>query len=197
MTSARAKTKEDKQLKHQLIIDAAEQLFKQQHQLTTVATIAKTSEQAKGTVYLYFSSKETIYLSLLKQHYQIWFDQLNQTISQSHSLAEILTCFVSYPVKSDVFFYLASLSSSTLEPASDKEFKQQYYDWYNQAFDELAQLIVQQFPVLNNQQSLSLLNDSHAQLLGLWQQQTRLPDTSFEVNAKAALARLWKGYFSK
>lgn len=197
MTSSRAKTLEDKQLKHQAIIDAAALLFQQTMTLPTVATIAKTSEQAKGTVYLYFSSKETIYLSLLKQHYQVWFDQLEQTLSTTQSLAELLNCFVKYPLEDDLFFPLASLSCSTLEPGCDEKVRIEYYEWMNENFSQLSNKISILFPMLNQQQALSLFNDSHAQILGLWQQRQRHIDGDFEASIKAALARLWKGYFTK
>jgi len=197
MTASRANTVEDKQLKHQAIIDAAAQLFQHDLTLPTVATIAKTSGQAKGTVYLYFSSKETIYLSLLKQHYQLWFEQLQETLTTTQSLAELLNCFVQYPFEDALFFPLASLSCSTLEPGCDDSVKGEYYQWMNDNFIQLSAQISQQFPMLNEAQALALFNDSHAQILGLWQQQQRHLETDLKSHAKAALARLWKGYFSK
>lgn len=197
MATSRAKTLEEKQLKHQAIIDAAALLFQQTMTLPTVATIAKSSEQAKGTVYLYFSSKETIYLLLLKQHYQVWFDQLQKTLTTTQSLAELLNCFVKYPLEDDLFFPLASLSCSTLEPGCDDKIRNEYYQWINDNFNQLSEQMTMQFPMLNQQQALSLISDSHAQILGLWQQRQRHLDGNFEASIKAALARLWKGYFSK
>jgi AcrR family transcriptional regulator len=197
MTASRANTLEDKQLKHQTIIDAAAHLFQHDLTLPTVATIAKTSGQAKGTVYLYFSSKETIYLSLLKQHYAIWFSQLNQTLTITHSLAELLNCFVKYPLEDALFFPLASLSCSTLEPGCNDTVRHDYYQWMNDNFSQLSAQISQQFPMLNDAQALAFFNDSHAQILGLWQQKQRHLDADFGASAKTALARLWKGYFAK
>lgn len=197
MAKLRANTLEDKQLKHQAIIDASAQLFQENLTLPTVATIAKTSGQAKGTVYLYFSSKETIYLSLLKQHYQQWFEELETVLSTTNSLAELLNCFVKYPLEDDLFFPLASLSCSTLEPECDDAVKEEYYLWINDKFNQISAKISQQFPMLNEQQALSLFNESHAQILGLWQQRPRHLDIDFEASVKASLARLWKGYFSQ
>jgi len=197
MNLARAKTKEDKIHKHQAIMDSAESLFRQHKTLPTVATIAKNSEQAKGTVYLYFSSKEAIYLSLLMQHYQRWFQQISQTVEHSQSLGAMLNAFLQYPLSDEVFLNLANLSSPMLEPNVDDELLQQYYERFNQQSHDLAQLITTQFPSLNLTVSVSLVSDSHALILGLWQQRNRQPESNFETSAKAALARLWKGYFSK
>ena len=195
--TTRANTAEDKQQKHQAIIDSAAQLFKRDLTLPTVATIAKNSGQAKGTVYLYFSSKETIYLSLLQQHYQIWFRQLKHTLKTTKSLAELLNCFIKYPLEDTLFFPLASLSCSTLEPGCDDAIKEAFYQWMNENASQISIQISQQFPMLNETQALAFFNDSHAQVLGLWQQRQRHLDDDFEAHIKAALARLWKGYFAK
>ena len=197
MGLARAKTKEDKINKHQAIMDSAESLFRQNTTLPTVAIIAKESGQAKGTVYLYFSSKEAIYLSLLIHHYDVWFKQINETVTQHQSLGLMLNAFLKYPLSETVFLNLANLSSPILEPNVDDELRTHYYESFNRQSQQLAQLITQQFPSLNLQQSLSLVSDSHALILGLWQQRKRQPKLHFETSAKAALARLWKGYFSK
>lgn len=195
--TTRANTAEGKQQKHQAIIDAAAELFQHDLTLPTVATIAKKSGQAKGTVYLYFSSKETIYLSLLQQHYKIWFEQLHETLNTTQSLAELLNCFVKYPLEDALFFPLASLACSTLEPACNEKVRDDYFLWINDNFNQLSAQISHQFPMLNHGQALALFNDSHAQILGLWQQRQRHLDADFEANIKAALARLWKGYFTK
>lgn len=197
MTLTRANTREDKQQKHQAIINAASQLFKQQHILPTVATIAKNSGQAKGTVYLYFSSKESIFLTLLQQHYQRWFAQITQSLTDSHGLAAVINCIVGDAAQDPVFFNLASLSCSTLEPAADSEFVKQYHRWFNDELQQLAILLNRQFPMLSQQQALSLLIDSHALLLGLWQFKNKNGQDIFVERATSSLARLWKGYFAK
>ena len=196
MTS-RANTDQEKQQKHQAIIDSAASLFQESFILPTVATIAKDCGQAKGTVYLYFSSKETIYLSLLQQHYQVWFEQLQQTLVTTQSLAELLNCFVKYPLEDPLFFPLASLSCSTLELGCDEQVKNEYYQWMNNHANQVAAQISQQFPMLTEAQALALFSDSHGLILGLWQQRQRQQNEDFQAHLKAALARLWKGYFAK
>ena len=197
MSLARAKSKEDKQQKHQAIINSAEQLFEQTQSLPTVATIAKNSGQAKGTVYLYFSSKEAIYLSLLMKHYAAWFEDIKQALTNTEGLGQLLTAFLAYPLSQQTFLNLANLSSPLLEPGTDEELLNQYYEHINQHSSDIASGISRLFPVLTPQQSASLVSDSHALVLGLWQQRQRQPNLIFETSAKAALARLWKGYFSQ
>ena len=196
MTQVRAKSKEDKKEKHQAIIDAAAALFIEKKCLPTVATIAQNSGQAKGTVYLYFSSKEAIFLTLLQQHYQTWFHQIEQTLSNSHSLADLINCIVGSAIDDKILFNLASLSSAILKPGADEDLVAQYEQWFNDEFILLATLLNNKFPMLQKPLCLSLLTDSHALLLGLWQQTTH-DKCLFSDQATSALARLWKGYFSK
>ena len=194
MTSAKAKTKADKQQKHQAIIDVAAALFQQEQHLPTVATIAKICGQAKGTIYLYFSCKESLFLSLLQQKYQQWFDHIEQTLTGTHQLSELINCFAR-PTSDDVFLNLAALSSSTLEPAVDDEFIATYRQWFQAELVKLAELLSLKYPVLSTSLALNLMSNSHALMLGVWQQ-TRHQDQLFGSEITPALARLWKGYFS-
>ena len=54
--------KEEKEKRRNLIIDAAQELFfSKQYEEITIETIAKKAQLAKGTIYLYFDSKEALY----------------------------------------------------------------------------------------------------------------------------------------
>ena len=53
---------EEKEQRRNLIIDAAQELFFSKHyEEITIETIAKKAQLAKGTIYLYFDSKEALY----------------------------------------------------------------------------------------------------------------------------------------
>lgn len=57
-----------KEKKKNLIMDAAEKLFIQKgYQNTTMTEIAKKSKLAKGTLYLYFSSKKDLYFTSVER----------------------------------------------------------------------------------------------------------------------------------
>ena len=54
--------KKEKEQRRNLIIDAAQELFfSKQYEEITIETIAKKAKLAKGTIYLYFDSKEALY----------------------------------------------------------------------------------------------------------------------------------------
>ena len=67
---------EDKDARRQTILDAAERLFMERHGLANVADVAEAARLAKGTVYLYFQTKEELYLALHLRHVEHYFTSL-------------------------------------------------------------------------------------------------------------------------
>jgi TetR/AcrR family fatty acid metabolism transcriptional regulator len=83
------------------ILKAALRIFaKYGYFKTTVDEIAKAAGFAKGTLYLYFKDKESLYVTLLDEHIKITIDLLTNversTKSATEKLAEILTTLMHY-----------------------------------------------------------------------------------------------------
>ena len=72
----RALDGEDKEARRQAILDAAERLFSERQALANVADVAEAAGLAKGTVYLYFQTKEEIYLALHTREVEHFFSTL-------------------------------------------------------------------------------------------------------------------------
>ena len=72
----RAVDETEKQARRDAILNAADRLFAERHDLANVADIAAAAGLAKGTVYLYFQTKEEIYLSLHQRHNSQFFEPL-------------------------------------------------------------------------------------------------------------------------
>ena len=58
--------------------------------------VAREVQLAKGTLYLYFQTKEELFLALLGEHYQRWFGKLNELLSErrpttSEQIADTIT----------------------------------------------------------------------------------------------------------
>lgn len=195
--SSKALNRDEKQLKYNAILNSAAVLFGEQQKLPTVAAIAAHCDQAKGTVYLYFSSKEAIFLALLQQHYQQWFARITTALDEHPTPLNIISSCCDYIHQHPEFFELASLDSCMLEPGVKENIKIEYQQWFTEQITRTANHLHQQLQVISEKQSLGLLLDSHALLLGLWQQSKNTPElTVFERQSKTALARLWKGYFA-
>jgi AcrR family transcriptional regulator len=76
------------------ILHAARRLFwKQGYRGTTMPQVARAVELAAGTIYLYFPSKESLYLELLLEGYDVLVDALRRSAAtrrKPHTRAEAL-----------------------------------------------------------------------------------------------------------
>jgi AcrR family transcriptional regulator len=92
----RARSDEAKTARRDTILKAAERLFrKQRYESITVDSIALACHLAKGTVYLYFPTKEAIFLELLLNELERWFDDLRAPLERLerddlHALAALV-----------------------------------------------------------------------------------------------------------
>ena len=67
-----------KDRRRQEILAAALHLLERQpYETITMSGVASAAGVAKGTTYLYFATREALFLSLLGQHYAEWFDALD------------------------------------------------------------------------------------------------------------------------
>jgi AcrR family transcriptional regulator len=70
----RARSEESKEARRQAILKSAREIVDQQgFGSLTVDSVAKGSQLAKGTLYIYFKTKEEILLALLKDDFGAWF----------------------------------------------------------------------------------------------------------------------------
>ncbi len=74
----RAVRDEHKQERRQAILDEAWALYGAgSYEAVTMAAVAERLGLAKGTLYLYFATKEELFLALLGRELDIWFDQVD------------------------------------------------------------------------------------------------------------------------
>ena len=63
------------------ILDTAWQMFQQTNYTSfTIAEVAKASGLAKGRVYLYFKTKEEVFLSIQEEQLTAWFDEVDSSL---------------------------------------------------------------------------------------------------------------------
>ena len=83
-TKSRAIGSDDKEERRQAILDAAERLFvKHPERMASVSEVAAAAGLAKGTVYLYFPSKEEMLLALHERQVAHFFTHLMRRIVQA------------------------------------------------------------------------------------------------------------------
>ncbi len=81
----------EKERRKEEILDAAQRVFVEKGLMTaTVDDIAAAAELSKGTLYLYFESKEDIYIALMMRGLRLLYTTFNEIISGETSTVRIL-----------------------------------------------------------------------------------------------------------
>ncbi len=82
----RAVHQEQKAERRQAILEAARALFVQMpYAEISMQQVAVHASLAKGTLYLYFQTKEALFLALLEEELAVWFDEMDAWLSDLKS----------------------------------------------------------------------------------------------------------------
>lgn len=205
----RARGQEEKQRRKKDILRSAMELFSlNAGSMPSVNEIAKRTNLAKGTIYLYFKTREEIYVELLIEKFNLWTDHIEQSISSKPVDTESVVNGICEYVQTDKdLLLLASTLHSILEKNITVE---KHYQFKRSLFTNLkssAKRICAYFPSLNTGSATMLLLKSYSTILGIWQVSS-LPepekgtDQEKEYNElkidyystiRSALLALWKG----
>ncbi|MFZ5465846.1 MAG: TetR family transcriptional regulator [Pseudomonadota bacterium] len=168
MTQPRAISAEDKALRLEAILDAAERLWLARPGIMpSMAEIAADAGLAKGTLYLYFRSKETLFLALHERHLRWFFGRVaaRAATPAPMDIEDMLDVLRRFLGDTPAFLPLASLIHGLLERHVPLEvgfeFEQRTQAGLLAAVDSLRP----HFP----QVSLGLMLQSYGLILGLWQ----------------------------
>ena len=199
----RALDDDQKQARREAILDAAGNLFTQRHELANVADIAVAAGLAKGTVYLYFQTKEEIYIALHLRHCSQFFDPLLERLTLPTPLQfdELMQHTQRHIVGSPNYLPLGSQCSGFANGAVPADaladFQRRMTEWLVNAGSALER----HFPALGAGEGARLLHHSYATILGLYNLMRadteagngpKIPGMgSFEQEAQRALERLW------
>ncbi|MDP2697084.1 TetR family transcriptional regulator [Thalassospira sp.] len=189
----RARSHEQKLRRRTDILNAAEALFLEgDGQLPSAADVATRANLAKGTLYLYFSSKETLFLEVLQRHMKSWCENNLAVIEQEclrapqdRDATRVASAFVEYLIARSKFMHLASLSHGVLEQGTDDENLLIHKRFVAGMVKRFAGGISEIYNVKPEQARL-LMTNSYALILGLWQM-SQLPDRVIGLMRQNAL----------
>jgi AcrR family transcriptional regulator len=104
VTLRRRAVKEEQKLeRRQTLLDVAWELFQTTpYQSITMNEIAERAGLAKGTVYLYFKTKEELFLSLQEQQFEAWFAEVDARLGAA-------------PVQADPILQIVEIFCETLQ----------------------------------------------------------------------------------
>lgn len=119
MELKKAKSQQQKQHRINTILNSAESLFTKSSsgELPSAIQIANEAEVAKGTLYIYFRTKEAIFLGVLERHLQNWIADFDRQLRQYESVTsvDIVNYLTSYWREHNIVGELARLLDSSLE----------------------------------------------------------------------------------
>lgn len=204
----RAYGREDKEARRAVILAAASELFERgRNALPSVAEIAAASGLAKGTVYLYFRTKETIFSVLLLDGWRNVFDLLDAALSSDSTdkqgnVEAFLRAYVEHLedhrelLRLDV---IRPMVEQNLEADTLRDQKQTFEAWLNDS----GALIDREIG-LPPGRGFKLLTRTYALTVGVWRAfdlgrgATAAPGTSasdvdFAGELSEALVEYWRG----
>jgi len=202
MEVKKAKSQQQKQYRINTILNSAELLFEQNAtgELPSAIQIANQAEVAKGTLYIYFRTKEAIFLGVLERHLQNWIADFDRQLRQyeSVSTADVISYLVSYWHEHPIVGELSRLLDSSLELNVEEKV---YSNYHTKIINDFKR-IVPSFNSINKDvdsaQWLKMLQLSVSLLTLAWQQSNprkpimSSPAPEFIATAEKLLTPFWQ-----
>lgn len=209
----RALSSDDKATRRGAILSAARTLLiSDSRQLPSAARIAEASGLAKGTVYLYFRTKEEIFVSLLAEDFagllneiQLFFDDQ----WQSQGVADLISRLAAYLNAYPELLRLDAMAYSVLEQNLSEQYLRDFKLALTQRLVAAGATLDQELG-LSSGRGVTLLMRTYALIRGLWQSLDHPPGLrallaepvfapirpDFQTEMVAALDEYWRGALS-
>lgn len=200
---------EDKSERRAGIVRAAEALLRRDPSATfAVEQIARRASLAKGTVYLYFGSREEVLLAVHEKQTHELFDVVERALSAPDAQGRrVVEEGLGYLRSHPEFYPLAGNCRGMLDTNIGTEAALAFKVGVASRLQPLGTRIEEIFPGLQPGEGAALLTNCYALIIGLWQQADpprslrkimHRPELAvfridFEAQLVAALLDLWEG----
>ena len=156
-------------------------------------SMAETADEAgvaKGTLYLYFRSKEEMFLAIYTDQLNGWFDEMDRELSEAKGGASI-AAFVKFMGESldrrPQFLRLTAILHTVLEQNLDHATAQRFKTWFKERIEKSGRLLEVYLPFLEPGQGARLLLKIDALIIG-FQHQAEPSGVMREVLEEDAMA---------
>lgn len=206
----RAVAVEDKEARRNAILDAVEKLYlRHPDRMASVAEVAEAAKLAKGTVYLYFPSKEEMLLALHERHVATFFMQLVSLLRGPGpvSFALIFEVARRWIVRRPGYLDLTSRCLSLMDREIPVDRALAFKIGVGKALAMAGGELERHFPRLAPGDGVNLLCNSYGLMVGLWQlmhtnqrfgaamqrPEMRMFNRDYESEVERAVLALWTG----
>lgn len=170
-TAHRAIGTEDKEERRQAILDAAQKLYvKHPGRMASVSEVAEAARLAKGTVYLYFPSKEEMLLALHERHVAEFFARLMRRLA-SPEPADFDTVFaitLRYLIRGPGYLSLTSRCFGLMDREIPAQAALAFKARVAATLQVAGTALERHFPLLPGS-GVTMLLHSYGLIVGLWQ----------------------------
>jgi AcrR family transcriptional regulator len=202
----RAVAPQDKSARRSHIVRAAEELAARSGGFS-VDQLARRSGMAKGTIYLYFGTREEILLAVHEKQTHEVFDVVERALAVAEPSAEgVVRTGLRYLRAHPEFYPLAASCRHMLDTNVSTEAAFAFKVGIAGRLDPLGRRIEQLYPGLKPGEGATLLMNNYAMIVGLWQQadtpqclravmnrpEMRIFRIDFEKQLTAALLDMWE-----
>jgi AcrR family transcriptional regulator len=168
----RAIAVEDKEERRNALLDAAEALFlAHPDRMASVAEVAEAAGLAKGTVYLYFPSKEEMLLSLHERHVERFFRELMRQLRSRVPVGfdEVWRVARDHIIRVPGYLALTSRCFGLMDRDIPTESAVAFKVRVGEALGAAGTALERHFPAIRPGEGVTLLQHSYGLIVGLWQ----------------------------
>ena len=208
-TAQRAIGSEDKEERRQAILDAAQKLYlKHPDRMASVSEVAGAASLAKGTVYLYFPSKEEMLLALHERHVAEFFSRLMQRLAAPApaDFDAVFAITLRYLIRGPGYLSLTSRCFGLMDREIPTEAALAFKARVAATLQVAGTALERHFPLAPGA-GITMLLHSYGLIVGLWQllhpnerfgRQMERPELKplkrdYEREIEQALRALWNG----
>ena len=162
----------DKRERHDAILDAAEALLlRSPERIASVADVAQEARLAKGTVYLYFRSKEDLLLAVHERGVDRYFRAIDALLEGAGPVTfdDMLAVMRRHVVEPPLFLPMASRAFGVMPTSGPDAFGIAFHRRMADRLERAGAGLERHFGELARGEGSALLRRSYALILGLWQ----------------------------
>lgn len=168
---SRAVSEIQKEERRESILGAALELFREESfDMINVARVAERAGIAKGTIYLYFRTKEEMFLALYEKAYIVWARAMEEHLLSGHgrhSIPKVASLFVKTLADQQDFLRLTAILHTRLEPNIPTDKAQEFKKSTQASLYRLGTLLEANLDFLQTGDGASLLVRAQALIIGL------------------------------
>jgi AcrR family transcriptional regulator len=173
LSGLRARSAEDKDVRRSALVRAASELFElSDFDAVTVAKVAERAGVAKGTAYLYFGSKEAVFLELVQRELLLWEEDLHTqlgSIPMPGASEAIPSLIAKTLAQRPTLGRLLVLLHPVIEPCLDRDTVKKFKEFLRDLLMRISRLLMSKLPTLSNASAAMLILQIHALVISTTQ----------------------------